>query len=823
MSFVKWCEYCAAEGIQSPVCLFQISFTEAMQVCKRPECRDLLMAGSIDKLIIHRDLLDLGEKNKVPPKTAGPQVCLPATSLPPKETSCDKADLVEDFLSSFNISTGPPESNPHKTSLCSTDDISKPVVLADCVDGRVAGATKLPSLQEKGEPGAVVPEEDKIPGATPSICSTASLDTCTKPKEELQVDSAISVKLKSEGHNNSVVPQHFSDQSSASLAVTKTILKEEDLLCEVEVKRDAAEWSSIKRDASPCILIQDFVEELVVTEEQDSFEDGPPQELANTSLQLEEEPSLTTCTSTSNEDLGTTAVAFTVVGEASRTERLEATGVGLSDLPVEDDLDVHHDSNREEGSADETAVSSSLRIAESICSLECGAPQSAKSSKAVSASSLSSSMPAETPSPEGHSLLLIGQKDTDSAKELTALGPGKELSNSVVQMVTTVSGDPLVNGTSGGMSELRTALMAGNINASKAGVATPMQATGVSRRLVAVPAGTTPADVLQMLSNGSLQNGIGSQVTGTIISRQGQLQKTRFTYMNGSPAPQQAQFGSTVAPSNSPKRKCQAAGTQQLKDEQVPPQKKAAGKFENDNNHLLSKLALINTFLNSPKSLDVHPNVPPGSQSTNADGQPAIPSGARAPGETSSNPCRWKQDTEPKRCSRPPSSGVIRRKGKKPSNKKGAKSAPVVADLKPVCSPQPSEKGSQSSKLSGSSTSSGFCDSTSSGSETQRRKLGNKGDSTASVSSSMLVRLVRDQVRAAKSNGSGFAGYHPVLAKKPCYREGKRQRTPCRKQGQSAEDVVQADDIDQRVAQLAGSEDLSQFDNVLADLFDELM
>uniref|UniRef100_A0A131XU12 Uncharacterized protein n=1 Tax=Ixodes ricinus TaxID=34613 RepID=A0A131XU12_IXORI len=269
---------------------------------------------------------------------------------------------------------------------------------------------------------------------------------------------------------------------------------------------------------------------------------------------------------------------------------------------------------------------------------------------------------------------------------------------------------------------------------------------------------------------------------------------------------------------NSTANMAQAANGQEQKVKPVPPRRRTATcPSKSDNNYLLSKLALINTVLKSPASLDVHSHVPPGLQPTDANGQPALPTDAPAPRKTSSKPQGRRQGSEPKKQRRAPTLGGTKKTRKRPNNKKDAKSSPTVADLKPVCSPLASESGSLSSKPSSASTSSGFYDSASSGSE-RKRGAGLDGDSATSVSSSMLVRLVKNQVRSTRTSGSGFPGYHPVLAKKPCYREDKK---PCRRKwARSAEDSVQADDIDQRVAQLAGSGDLSQFDNVLADLFD---
>lgn len=56
MSFVGWCERCEAEGIRSPVELFQISFSEAVQMCTRPQCLDFLKySDNLSALFVKRD------------------------------------------------------------------------------------------------------------------------------------------------------------------------------------------------------------------------------------------------------------------------------------------------------------------------------------------------------------------------------------------------------------------------------------------------------------------------------------------------------------------------------------------------------------------------------------------------------------------------------------------------------------------------------------------------------------------------------------------------------------------------------------------------
>ncbi|KAM7292807.1 serine-rich adhesin for platelets [Ixodes scapularis] len=821
MSFVKWCEYCAAEGIRSPVCLFQISFTEAMQVCKRPECRDLLMAGSIEKLILRRDLSELGEKNEVPPKTTGSQACLSATISSPKEAKVSEVEVVEGFLSSLDISTEPPGSKPYESSLCIAGDTLKPVMLPDCAavacDGRTSKVTELLSLQVSGEPGAVVPEEDKSSRATLPICDAASLGCCVKPDEVPQV-LASSVKLRSEGPYDSVVLQHCPDPSSASPVVADAAPEEGE-----------AERCSVKRETSPFIFMQDFIEEVVVTEEQGSVDGRALQESCNEPTKPQEVPILSNHTSTSNEALGTLAADDARADEASQAEGLGANSAGLTNLSSKNDPNVRYGPEFEVFRADETAVCSSLRVAESICSLECKAPQSAKLSPAVLTLSLNVNQPAVVSPSKEHSLLLIGQTNTNGAKELTELGHDQRLNSISVQAVPTVNGHRLINGTAGERNGSRIVLVPGNSNAGKAGVANPTQhLTAVSQQFTAVPVGTTSAEVLDMLNSRPAEDGVGLKATHGITSRQDQPYMTAFTSVDGNSVLQQVQQGRPVASSNSPKRTrrsmqnstanvAQAANGQGQKVKPVPKRKRtAACPLKSDNNYLLSKLALINTVLNSPASLDVHSHVPPGLQPADANGQPALPANAPTPRKTSSNRQGRKQGSEPKKQRRAPTSGGTKTR-KRPNSKKDAKSTPTVADLKPVCSPLASESGSQSSKPSSASTSSGFYDSASSGSE-RKQGAGLDGDSATSMSSSMLIRLVKNQVRSTRTSGSGFPGYHPVLAKKPCYREDKK---PCRRKwARSAEDSVQADDIDQRVAQLAGSEDLSQFDNVLADLFD---
>lgn len=66
MSFVAWCERCEAEGIRSPVALFQINDSEAVKMCARRQCRDCLNYwNNLSAVIVKRSHLQCVTKAPV--------------------------------------------------------------------------------------------------------------------------------------------------------------------------------------------------------------------------------------------------------------------------------------------------------------------------------------------------------------------------------------------------------------------------------------------------------------------------------------------------------------------------------------------------------------------------------------------------------------------------------------------------------------------------------------------------------------------------------------------------------------------------------------
>lgn len=155
----------------------------------------------------------------------------------------------------------------------------------------------------------------------------------------------------------------------------------------------------------------------------------------------------------------------------------------------------------------------------------------------------------------------------------------------------------------------------------------------------------------------------------------------------------------------------------------------------------------------------------------------------------------------------------------------------VVPDiLQPVLSPTSSEFGSVSSKPSQINSSGTSSDAASSNSTCKTGSSVWKSISSCK-SAEEYVQLIKNCLFPMEESGSGFPGYHPVLATRPPYngdkkpsviapkRRRRNATAPLRQTTEAASADVNLE-LDRYVSELSGTTDTSQFNSVLSELFD---
>ncbi|KAH6935241.1 hypothetical protein HPB50_004810 [Hyalomma asiaticum] len=155
----------------------------------------------------------------------------------------------------------------------------------------------------------------------------------------------------------------------------------------------------------------------------------------------------------------------------------------------------------------------------------------------------------------------------------------------------------------------------------------------------------------------------------------------------------------------------------------------------------------------------------------------------------------------------------------------------VVPDiLQPVLSPTSSEFGSVSSKPSQINSSGTSSDAASSNSTCKTGSSVWKSISSCK-SAEEYVQLIKNCLFPMEESGSGFPGYHPVLATRPPYNGDKkpsviapkRRRRNATALLRQTTEAASADvnlELDRYVSELSGTTDTSQFNSVLSELFD---
>lgn len=201
---------------------------------------------------------------------------------------------------------------------------------------------------------------------------------------------------------------------------------------------------------------------------------------------------------------------------------------------------------------------------------------------------------------------------------------------------------------------------------------------------------------------------------------------------------------------------------------------------------------------------------------------------ARAP-RRSGRTCTNKKEKQPKKWHL-----AVPKKAKQASSRQrkgGAPSEQVVPDiLQPVLSPTSSDLSSISSKPSKSSFS-GV--SNNAASSVSTCKTGNSvwRSIGSCKSAEEYVEVIKNRLFPVEESGSGFPGYHPVLATRPPYNEDKkstviaskrrrtRAATPAKPTTEAASATVGVE-LDRYVSELSTSTDVSHYDSVLSELFD---
>ncbi|XP_050039367.1 uncharacterized protein [Dermacentor andersoni] len=186
-------------------------------------------------------------------------------------------------------------------------------------------------------------------------------------------------------------------------------------------------------------------------------------------------------------------------------------------------------------------------------------------------------------------------------------------------------------------------------------------------------------------------------------------------------------------------------------------------------------------------------------------------------------PQKWRQAVPRREMKQTPSR---KRKG-------SVQSEQVVPDiLQPVLSPTSSELDSVSSKPSKSSSSG--TSNNAAGSDSTCKTRSSAWQSLSSCKSAEeYVHIIKNRLFPIEESGSGFPGYHPVLATRPPYNGDKKSpviapkrrrttaTTPARQTTEAAPANVGVE-LERYVSELSTSTDVSQYDSVLSELFDSV-
>ncbi|KAH7953639.1 hypothetical protein HPB49_010847 [Dermacentor silvarum] len=161
-----------------------------------------------------------------------------------------------------------------------------------------------------------------------------------------------------------------------------------------------------------------------------------------------------------------------------------------------------------------------------------------------------------------------------------------------------------------------------------------------------------------------------------------------------------------------------------------------------------------------------------------------------------------------------------------------AQSEQVVPDtLHPVLSPTSSELSSISSKPSKSSSSG--TSNNAAGSDSTCKTRSSAWQSLSSCKSAQEYVQIINRLFPREESGSGFPGYHPVLANRPPYNGDKKSSviapkrrrttevTPARETTEAAPANASVE-LERYVSELSASTDVNQYDSVLSELFDRV-
>lgn len=187
--------------------------------------------------------------------------------------------------------------------------------------------------------------------------------------------------------------------------------------------------------------------------------------------------------------------------------------------------------------------------------------------------------------------------------------------------------------------------------------------------------------------------------------------------------------------------------------------------------------------------------------------------------------CPNKKKRQPKKC--PIASPKEAKRVSSVKGKGGTPNEQVVPDMGPVLSPTSSDLSSISSKPSKSSFSSTSYNAASSfsTSKTENSRRSNRSFKSAED----YIEAIKNSRFPMKESGSGFPGYHTVLATRPPYKSDKkstviaprRRRTQADTSARPTTEAASATfgaELDRYVSELSASTDVSHYDNVLSEL-----
>lgn len=859
MSFVKWCELCQSEGIQSPVCLFQINFTEAVQMCKRPECLDLVKARDFQSLIIQRDLSQLLQKGPTLPPCPQPSAQRAAEKGQATEPALvSSQDGLETFLALFD------DGEPQQQILGGCEDNVQGAAekfekqTADRCEVQAQGCSQLP-LQSTGQASDLLDEETAnasgVDAHSPDLAQAVRPvmeDLPRVPSNELggsrDADCSHIIPIEVAEHNYTRV----NDVASAST--------------------DVPLGSNMEEHTSPSDPCGSEAPDVV------DFGDTFRPEVGSLAWTADELRA--NCAKdyhllqTSGEELATEPLSSTVISDIDAVTLCTPDDAMAPCLRIADSMYHAVDNIVHDISCVEMADDSPRMAGHFI--LDLGASVDVMSQETLSFQELASEGGSEEQRGSGKSQptgkVSFGPSSCCAAVEghsselvLSRVAAGKVLEGVQSQDLVESSCDTNTLDLSLPVGNMKTFALSGHTSrggdstlgigsdaqkgqpttTSKNGVgqvtcrpsnAVKESASGVAE--IALPTKRSRGGSMRSRANGrtvpTTANGSTFQNLGDKNSGRGQC-KVQYSTSQGQV------YCETVPGANSSSgsqrniqvaiKECVSSPVAQIVDSMAVgcpagyrPRTTVRKKKVNrrlpritipepppsplGTPTVLNKLAMISTVLESAPLPKEAEHSSPRRNATAHSRSKRSKSPQKNLSSDSASYAALHESPEKKQ----KSLGTSRKKAA-PQHQTLVPMDTSLPDFSPLHSPSGSEDGSLSSKPSSGGGSDGM--------HSSRSGWMDNAVFGANVSSTAFVRMVKDQIRAKRGDGSGFPGYHPVLAKKPPYVEEKKPRVRTQRKAAAAangEDSLSAD-LDRIVSQMGSVEDHTQYDSILNELF----